>query len=373
MFPPQIVQPASVLCGEAYESLFLLKFDERGFNLRNHGESEGHTNLHWPLCEAIGTEPRATARRYPVIADFDANECVGIEIEALTPAMAATRGDEESWPMRVVTSHRDAAVVYSVFLRLNAAGVTRVADFSSCLEAVDYASAIMAQSWSTGRRLQRGGTIFDLQCVACAEEEEMLYLSHSSQPGIPAWDKDPASALVFHRRATDHPPEVLQALRSKAPTHKCSWLASQVLYSRTEQSRRPEAAGIQTMEVFIGMPTALDLDPSFATLQVNPEFVATLLRMQRLCVNALLCEMRTETTAVRWGSRGIGDVPRTQRCELFVTPTTMRFAPPSSDANHRITTVTLDIAAFVRAVQSHRCEDGILVIDLHGIATLRDA
>ncbi len=325
MFPPQIVQPASVLCGEAYESLFLLKFDERGFNLRNHGESEGHTNLHWPLCEAIGTEPRATARRYPVIADFDANECVGIEIEALTPAMAATRGDEESWPMRVVTSHRDAAVVYSVFLRLNAAGVTRVADFSSCLEAVDYASAIMAQSWSTGRRLQRGGTIFDLQCVACAEEEEMLYLSHSSQPGIQHGTRTPRR----HWCSTGARQTILQRFCKRCAvrrprTNARGWrprCCTRVLSSRGVLKR----LGIQTMEVFIWMPTALRAwTRSFATLSGQPQFVATLLRMQRLSRERRRCARCARRRQRYVGARGgIGDVPRTQRCELFVTPTTV--------------------------------------------------
>lgn len=332
----------------------------------------GESDLHWPLHGSSDVDRGLPFLRHPDVVATHAWTCVRIEVEALTPA-ASCASVAGAWPMKVLKSHRDGpAAMYSVFLRLISGAAERVADFATCLEAVDYASAIMGMQWNLGRCLPRCGELFGLQC-AVRTAGVHLYLGRNSTVDAPEWIEDPASALVFGRDEANASSLVTQALRGEEAVRKCSWLAAQVLHARAAQARAPEICAVPEMDVWIGMATVLDLVPSFATLHVSPDFASTLLRLQRLCQHASLKEIRAETTAVYWGSPEVFGARHHQRGEMIVTPALVRFASLPSARGCRMETVALDVVEFMQAVQSYRWDEGTLVVDLHGIAKVPSA
>lgn len=170
-----------------------------------------------------------------------------------------------------------------------------------------------------------------------------------------------------HHTLRASPKPIPSIVASKTPTavlmntrfKKQSWLAAQVLYARAHRHR--DARPVVT--VFIRTTAEHPYGPSFVKLQVTTEFALRLLRLQRLCMNSSLKEVRVDAPAVTWGpgdrhpERGLGHQ------QLVVTQEEFGFVLRPSNSDPEVRTLPKNIVAFLRAASAHSPAKGALLID----------
>lgn len=296
------------------------------------------------------------AQRFARLADIDASQYIGIEIEAI-PVASSTSSDADDGELLEAPDPAAArcAAMYSVFLRSKFGIVDRIADFATCIEAVDYAETIVAFQQNRGFHWTRAGGIFDLYCVT-KQLDDSLFLGKESMPGEPQWVEDPADAMQFGCSIKEE--KMPKSFLPDDQIHKRSWIASQVLFART---RKAEVAS-STM-VIIKTEPKHRFAPSFVQIRVDEELCRKMIRLQRLCIGWKLGEVRQDSTPLVWGP---GDA-RTDLAlfhdQLIVTPTSFQFAVHSSALCDDIKTCERNVVGFLRAVHTHRREQGVLLLE----------
>ncbi|QNK67187.1 hypothetical protein [Variovorax sp. PAMC26660] len=187
----------------------------------------------WPLYEGQPTVLTTPVKRYTSVADLDVDRYIGVAVEAL---VKTSSDSNDGWPLRVLTEDQGTpTTMYSVFLHQASGLMERIADFSLCRQAVEYAETIMAFQLERGQRWARSGRIFDLYCLT-NRIRNPLFLGRYSQPGALRWEEDPANAMVFNGVAGRG--ETPFVVWGNQRLYKQSWLSAQVLYTRNPPRKR---------------------------------------------------------------------------------------------------------------------------------------
>ncbi|MDQ0586630.1 hypothetical protein [Variovorax paradoxus] len=291
--------------------------------------------------------------RPPSVADIDASQYVGIEIEALVVVPSRVGVGEA---LKVFTSaDEDPVATYSVFLRSGPDASKRIGDFATCLEAVEYAESAMAYQMAQGVHWTRGGKIFDLYCVS-GHPDDLRFLGRESKNDSLQWVSDPAEAMVFNRCAGHG--KCPETFLPDDGFRKHPWLAAQVRFARHRKMEETSATA-----VFIKTMPTHRFGASFAEVQVDQGFTLRLLRLQRLCISKRLSEVRVDAAPRRWGPGDVRADLALSHDQLIVTQATFRFAARSAGACASVETCPQNIVAFLRTVRAHRPESGTLVVE----------
>ncbi|MGJ7538177.1 MULTISPECIES: hypothetical protein [unclassified Variovorax] len=302
--------------------------------------------------------PKAPAVALPALcfADIDAAQYIGIEIEAFPLTSFASSGADNGEWLEIPNSAGVRTVpMYLVLLRNRSGVAERIADFATCVEAVDYAESIIALQLNRGFHWTRSGRIFDIYCVT-GRLGDSLFLGKESMPGMPRWVRNPADAMQFNCGIEEE--KMPKSFLPDGQFDKRSWLAAKVLF---ERARKAEVASSTT--VIIKTEPKHRFAPSFAQVQVDEELCVEIMRLQRLCIDRELGEVRLDIAPLRWGP----DDARTDlalfRDQLIVTQTAFQFAVQSGALCGRVKTCAQNIVAFIRSVDTHRPEQGVLLME----------
>lgn len=95
--------------------------------------------------------------------------------------------------------------------------------------------------------------------------------------------------------------------------------------------------------------------PQYAKLIVDQAFCEKLLRLQKLCVENCLTELRICDSPDRWGPGEIENECRFTGPELVITPSSFWFVDQPKHASYHVETRAQDISAFVNVVATS-CE-----------------
>ena len=110
--------------------------------------------------------------------------------------------------------------------------------------------------------------------------------------------------------------------------------------------------------------------PTFAELEVTPEFCARLQRLAALCTEHQLTELRVSDDPDAWGPGDVEQEMRFTMPELVVAGDSFWFTDHPKHANYSVETRAIGITKFCDAVANQECSDPLFFGD--DVEALRD-